>query len=117
MPNKIADEIDEKMDEVIMYLKKIDRRDKVRMWGGLFRGIITIIPTLIFIWSMWYFYENGDDILRKVSTIAAEQATAITQQHGGDLLEKLMGAPDGTVKNTEGVPEVIKLLFPGSGGE
>ncbi|MCK5018569.1 MAG: hypothetical protein KAS32_16025, partial [Candidatus Peribacteraceae bacterium] len=93
----LSAEIDEKMDIIIDYLHRIDRRDRIRTIGAFFRGMFGLIPILIMIWSVWYFVEHGDDMLQKITGMAAQQAASITQQGGTEFLEKFkLMFPEGT---------------------
>lgn len=69
----------DKLDQILYHLDRMDRRDRLRTIGGFFRGILTLIPMLIFLFSMWYFYKYSDQILQKIAEQAAMQAAKFAQ--------------------------------------
>ncbi len=79
---------EEKLEEILLHLRRMDARDRVRTWGGFFRGIITLIPTLVFLWGTWYFVQHGDELMSKVAKIAAEQAAAVTQMGTKNFMDQ-----------------------------
>ena len=88
MPKKTSDSKDQ-LEEILEHLRHIDRRDRLRMWGSFFRGVIGIIPTIAFIYGLWYFYHHGDEVLSKVTQQAAEQAMRMTQESSDGLIDQL----------------------------
>lgn len=82
-------DVSEKLDVVIMYLQKMDKRDRIRTWGGFARGMISLIPMLFFIWSIWYFAAHGDEIIKKITDESAKAATRYTQDQSGELMKQL----------------------------
>ncbi|MBU0457886.1 hypothetical protein KJ652_01280 [Patescibacteria group bacterium] len=79
---------DDKLNEIILHLRKLDRRDRNRTWGGFIKTIIYF--GLVF-GSIWYAYAFGDQLLEKVAQQAAKQAAIVTEQQGGKVLEKFEG--------------------------
>ncbi|MEK7218714.1 MAG: hypothetical protein AAB728_04585 [Patescibacteria group bacterium] len=69
---------DDKIDTIIYHLERMDRRDRLRMWGGFFRGLIALIPILIFLFATWYSIRHMDEIIQKVTSEAAKQAASFT---------------------------------------
>lgn len=69
---------EDKLDLIVRHLERMDKRDRLRTWGGFFRTIIGFIPLVIFLFSAWYFYNNADEILKKITAEAAEQALKMT---------------------------------------
>jgi len=80
---------EDKLDQILEHLANLDRRDRLRTWGGFFKGIIALIPMLIFIYSMWYFYQHGDELLKKIARQAATQAAEVTKEDSQGLLKQL----------------------------
>src|SRR3989344_2030881 len=70
---------DDKLDVIVEYLHRLDRRDRLRTWGSFFKGILGLIPIIAFVWGSWYFYEHGDEIMEKIAKVAAEQAAEATK--------------------------------------
>ena len=69
-----------------MYLQKMNRRDRLRTWGGLFRNLIALIPILLVLWSAWYFVQHGDDFIEKLTKEAVKQSAAYSQD---SLMEQI----------------------------
>ena len=66
--------LEEKLDAIVLHLEHLDRRDRIRTIGGVFRGILALIPLVLLLWSSWYFAENSDEIMKKISDAAASSA-------------------------------------------
>ena len=66
----------------------MDKRDKLRTWGGFFKGLISIVPVAVLLGGIWYAYEYGDQLLEKIAAQAAKQAAIVTEQHGGKVLKQ-----------------------------
>lgn len=81
--------MDEKMDQILIYLHRMDRRDRLRTVGGFFRGMLAIIPLAFFLWSAWYFYAHGDELMEQLTEQAAKSAAEYSQQEAGDLMDQL----------------------------
>jgi hypothetical protein len=71
--------VEDKLDVIIGYLHALDRRDKLRTYGGMVRGVIALIPMILFLASAWYVYQHGDELLTKLAQEAAKQAAATSQ--------------------------------------
>jgi hypothetical protein len=52
-------------------------------------SIITIIPVLIVVWSSWYFYKHGAEIMQKLVEQSAQSAAKYSQQQSQDFLDKM----------------------------
>ena len=90
MPKKKAEQTgEEKLDEILLHLRRMDRRDRLRTWGGFFKGVIGILPVLAFIYGAWYMYEHGDEVLAQIAKEAAQQAAAVTQGTAENLMEQI----------------------------
>ncbi|MBI1812260.1 hypothetical protein HY285_01810 [Candidatus Peregrinibacteria bacterium] len=85
----------ERLDAVVYYLQRLDKRDKLRTIGGFFRALIMLIPTLLVLWSAVYFYQHGDEFLKKIASITTNQVSQFTQQHAGDFTKQLQDAMKG----------------------
>lgn len=100
MPKKNTDEgkltVDDKMDIIIEHLHRMDKRDRLRTWGGFFKGILGLIPIVVMLISIWYVFEHGDELLQKITQQAAKEAAAMTGNSAGELMKQ------------------IELVFPGA---
>ena len=81
--------VEEKLDVMIMHLERMDRRDKLRMWGSFFHSLMTIIPMLFFVWSTWYLYVHFEEIMGTMMQQSAKSAAAATGQSYDVILEQL----------------------------
>ncbi|MCF7844846.1 MAG: hypothetical protein K9M03_03405 [Kiritimatiellales bacterium] len=79
---------DEKLDAILGHLAAMDRRDRLRTIGGFIKGMISLIPIIILVASMWYMYEYGDQLLEKIAKQAAKQAAIVTEQQGSAVMQK-----------------------------
>lgn len=79
----------DKLDDILFYLKRMEYRDRVRMWGGIFHSFLGLIPLAITIWLLWYFYAHGGDFINQIIEQAARQAAAITGQSQGAIMKQL----------------------------
>jgi len=92
MPTKASVEtsIEEKMEEILVHLRKMDKRDKLRTWGSLFRSVLSIIPLIFFLWSVWYFINHGDEIMKQIANTAASSAAEYTKDQSQGMLDQFM---------------------------
>jgi len=78
----------EKMDMILLYLHRMDRRDKLRTIGGFFRGMLGLIPLVLLLWSTWYFIEHGEEFMQQITSEAVKQSAAYSQDSMMDQLEQ-----------------------------
>jgi len=55
--------VEEKLDVIIKYLHRIDKRDRIRMWSGTIHSLMTLIPLILTLLSLWYFYTHSAELL------------------------------------------------------
>ena len=89
--------------EIKEYLHEMNRRDRVRTIGGTIRGLIMLIPTILIIWSAWYFYQNSSEILKSIAASAAEQASKYSQGSMNELLNEQLLKLQGGATMSAGV--------------
>ncbi len=77
------------LTEILELLRRMDKRDRLRTWGGFVRGILHLIPLILIIWSTWYAYANWDELLKEVSKAAAESSAAVMQNQGSGFSKQL----------------------------
>ena len=71
------------------HLERLDRRDRLRTWGGFFRGLLAIIPIAILIFSTWYAYAHLDELLKKVATQAAQSAGEYSKNSSAEFIKSM----------------------------
>ncbi|HAI98345.1 TPA: hypothetical protein DCL30_02240 [Candidatus Peribacteria bacterium] len=82
---------EDKLDEILLHLRHLDSRDRLRTIGGFFRGLLSLIPIIVLLASIWYVYEYGDQLLEKIAEQAAIQAEAVTKKGSDSLLNQFKG--------------------------
>ena len=95
-PKKSTLGIEDKLDIIIEHLRRMDKRDRLRTWGGFFKGMISLIPIIVLLGSIWYMVEHGDELLQKIAQQAAKEASAIAGDSTGEFIKQ------------------IELVFPGA---
>ncbi len=83
---------EEKLDVMIWHLERMDRRDKMRMWGSFFHSLMTIIPMIFFVWSTWYLYAHFNEIMGMMMQQSAKSAAAATGSSYDDVLKQIREA-------------------------
>jgi hypothetical protein len=96
MPTHPAEEtvtvtVEDQLARIVTHLERMDRRDKLRTWGGFTRGVLGLLPLAIFFWSIWYVTTHMDEIIRTVSEEAALAASKYTQSYSEDIIDKFQG--------------------------
>lgn len=79
------------MDLIVMYLHRMDRRDRLRTIGGTIRSMIAIIPVILFLLSAWYLYTNSTQLLESVSEASARAVLKMNPAANSDLMQQLEG--------------------------
>lgn len=79
---------DAKLEEILLHLRRMDKRDRFRMWGAFARGIIGIVPILIFLYGAWFFYQNGEDFMQKMIDASAKQAAEVINSGAGGFIDQ-----------------------------
>lgn len=81
--------VEEQLDAIVEYLRRMDKRDRLRTWGGFFKGILGLIPIAVLLLSIWYFYEYGDELITKITQQAAKEAASMTGNSASELLKQI----------------------------
>ncbi|MDD4318860.1 MAG: hypothetical protein PHW10_00845 [Candidatus Peribacteraceae bacterium] len=80
---------DERLDAILHHLQRLDRRDRLRTWGGFVRGLLGLIPLAVVLYSMWYLSQNWDKVLTSVAQETAKQTAIFATDPTGDTLKEL----------------------------
>lgn len=88
-PLPLPENTNDRLDQILYYLHRMDRRDRWRTIGGFFRSLLTLIPLALFLWSAWYFYQHSAEVLEQIGKVAAEQAMKVTQNQGDALMQQM----------------------------
>ena len=73
----------EKIDLIVKYLDKMNKRDRLRTVGAFFRSIIMMIPIALMLGFGWYLHNNFDDFLDRVTAKATSAAMGMTTGNVG----------------------------------
>ena len=82
--------VETKLDEMLMLMRRMDKRDKWRTIGGFVRGMIALVPLVLLLWSAWYFAQHSAEIIKAMSDQAASSAAHYTQQQSSGMLDQFM---------------------------
>lgn len=100
MPKKIADAADtppvttdDKLDLIVMYLHRMDKRDRLRTIGGTIKGFLSVIPVLLVIWSAIYFYQHGAEVIKQITDESVKSAASMSQSGFMDQFNNMVGKP------------------------
>lgn len=78
---------EELLADILQHMENMDKRDRLRTWGSTLKGILSLIPMILFLYSAWYLYQHGDEVLSQIASEAAKQAAKVTQDSTNSLLE------------------------------
>jgi hypothetical protein len=81
--------LEERLDLILEYMHRFERRDRWRTIGSTIRNLIAIIPLLVFLGSLWYVYVYGEDLLQKFADEAARSAAKYSQESAEGWMEQL----------------------------
>jgi hypothetical protein len=92
--NRLTDKSTEELLELILvHMQNMDRRDHWRTIGGFFRGLLSIVPVLIFFASTWYIYAYRDTLMENMTKQVMESLTKAMPAPSGvmdsDMVKKL----------------------------
>ncbi len=86
-----AEDMTETLHRILENLERMDKRDRLRTWGGFVRSLLSIIPLVIFLASTWYLYRNMDEILTKITKQAAQSAAEYSKNSSKEFLDSIKG--------------------------
>ena len=82
--------VTEKLDAVLWYLNKMNKRDKLRTWGGFVKSVIGLSPVIVLLWSVWYFSQHGAEFMKQLSDQAVRSAAEYNQKSVTEQLNKVI---------------------------
>ncbi len=80
--------VEERLDLIVEYLHRAERRDRWRAVGSFVRSIVALIPFIAFAASLWYVYAHGEDLMDKIAESAAQRAASYSQDSMGNLFDR-----------------------------
>ncbi len=84
---------EQKLDVIIRYLHRMDRRDQWRTVGGFIRGVFTLVPIIIFLASAWYFYAHGTEFMQQLTDMSVKSISGYNQKGLMDTFNDYIGKP------------------------
>ncbi|MBP9774145.1 MAG: hypothetical protein KBD00_06015 [Candidatus Peribacteraceae bacterium] len=81
--------IEQKLDAILEYMQRMDRRDKWRMIGGFIRSLIAIIPIIIVIWSSYYFAMHWEEIMKNITEMSVAAAKQSAQGTSDSMIDSI----------------------------
>jgi hypothetical protein len=92
LPSSASSErVEAQLDVLISHLARMDRRDRLRTFGGFIRGLLGLIPLILLLLSTWYFYKHSAEIMQQVTEQSAKAAAKYTQSGSEALMRKFIG--------------------------
>lgn len=76
-----------KLDLIEQHLRRMDNRDRIRMYGSFIRSLISLIPIVILVWSTWYFVNHSAEIMKQIAESSAQAAAAAAKSSGQDIMD------------------------------
>ena len=81
--------VEERLDLIVHYLHTADRRERLRTITGTIRSVISIVPFILFLGSLWYVYAHGQDLMTQITAEAAKQAAVYSQNSMSGFVDHL----------------------------
>ncbi len=97
-PLSREEHIEQMLSEIADSLHRIDRRDRTRMIWGTIRSLINLIPMLLLLWSTYYLFVHGPELISFITQQTVQQMT------GGS------GAAGNAAANNNIMQELMKQL-------
>ncbi len=82
--------IESQLDEILVHLRKLDRRDRLRTWSGFIRSTFALVSIILFVWSGWYFVSHADEMMKKIADTAASSAAEYTKKQSQGVLDQFL---------------------------
>lgn len=86
--------MEEKLDDIVAILHRMDRRDRMRMIGSTVRSLIGLIPLILLLWSTWYLIAHGEEFIQRITEQTVKNTIGISTGKAPslqDLLQQLKG--------------------------
>ncbi len=76
--------VEDKLDEIILYLHRMERRDRARMIGSYIHGMIWLASILLLFWSTWYFIVHMPEMIEQMTNQMIQGSLGIQPNEAGD---------------------------------
>lgn len=54
---------EQKLDMIVLYLHRMDRRERIKFVGGIVHSILAFVPLILSIAALWYLYTHGAELI------------------------------------------------------
>jgi hypothetical protein len=88
-PRTLSTDIVERLDQIALHLRHLDRRDRVRMFGSTLKSLVSLGTLAFVIWSSVYFVQHLDDIIKTMTQEMAKQTMQYGKAGSEDLMKQL----------------------------
>ncbi len=89
-PKKDTDaQILERLGNIEMHLRRIDRRDQIRITWSAVRAAFQLMIVGFLIWSSVYFLQHLTDVIKTISSEAAKQAIQYSTGGSPNFFEQI----------------------------
>lgn len=95
------DAIQDRLDMILLYLHKMDKRDKWRTRGAFIKSLISLLPIIITVWAAWYFYMYGDILMKKLTTEVVRQSAEYSKSTINDRMQELAPFLENLIPNAQ----------------
>jgi hypothetical protein len=82
--------VEAKLDAILAFMHRAERRDRWRTAGGFVRGMLGVIPLAVLLGSLWFFYENGEEFMNNLMDRTIQKSAEYSQESLLDQLEGYM---------------------------
>lgn len=83
----------ERLDLIVDYLDKMNRRDRWRTMGGALKGAISIASFVILIWSGVYFALHGQEFIKQITDATLSSLSGTNSPAAFDKYNSYIGKP------------------------
>ena len=83
----------ERLDLIVDYLDKMNRRDRWRTMGGALKGAISIASFVILIWSGVYFALHGQEMIKQITDATVGSLSTMNSGAAFDKYNSYIGKP------------------------
>ena len=88
-PRPPNDELLQRIDDIALHLKNLDRRDRTRMIWGTIRSAIGFGMFLVALLGSWYVVDHLGEIMKLVLQESAKQTQEMMKSGSNDFLKQM----------------------------
>lgn len=84
VPQTHEERMEQMMTEMNAALHRMDMRDRTRMIWGTVKSLINLIPMLLLLWSTYYLFVHGPELIQMITSQTVKQMTGIGSSPSSD---------------------------------